>query len=337
MRSTLGLAAVLTLAGALMPAAAAAAAPVRHTSEQSGIFCEFATDLGDVLVWIQDFDGELFANLLMWAPDAGPDDAPIIATFGGTASMTPSTVEATLELALIPSDETSEPTPVGTARLSGSLSEAGDPEDIGSRVIRDGNRRIDFEVTSQLWSVSGTLTIDMLDGASLTRSLETCGAGIVVQSTFATNPNAYITGTEQLYVSCEWVIDTGTVDLLAIVDDVDVLTELVVVEGGRVAVGFAEPMLTEEAFGATYELFDPVLGEAVGTAVADADLTASGERTTDVDWFDPYRFSVIGERLFVDGSLTITLDGAPVELAMDDATCEAGDVRVQVMEKMPHP
>jgi hypothetical protein len=337
MRSTLGLAAVLTLLGAMMPATAVAAAPVRHTSEQFGLLCEFATELGDVLVMVQDFDGEVFADVVMWAPDAGSDDAPVIATFGGSVSLTPSSVEATFELAVIPTDETSEPTPVGTARLIGSLSEVGDPEDIGSRVIRDGNRRIDFEVTSQLWSVSGTLTIDMLDGASVTRSLETCGAGIVMQSTFATNPNAYITGTEQLFVSCEWVTDRGMVDLLAIVDDIDVLTELVVVEGDRVAVGFAEPMLTDESFGATYELFDPRVGGTVGTAVADADLTASGERITDVDWFDPYRFSVIGERLFVDGTLTITLDGAAVELALDDATCEAGDVRVQVMEQMSHP
>ena len=337
MRSILGLSAVLTLLGAMMPAAAAAAPPVRHTSEQTGVLCEFETELGDVLVMIQDFDGEVFANLLMWAPDAGPDDAPVIATFGGSASLTPLSVEATLDLATIPTDETSEPEPVGTARLFGSLTEVGDPEDLGSRVIRDGNRRIDFEVTQQLLSVSGTLTIDMLDGASVTRSLETCGAGIVVQSTFATNPNAYITGTEQLFVSCEWVTDRGIVDLLAIVDDIDVLTELVIVEGDRIAIGFAEPMLTDESFGATYELFDPKAGATVGTAVADADLTASGQRVTDVDWFDPYRFSVIGERLFVDGTLTITIDGAAVELTMDDASCEAGDVRVQVMEKMPRP
>jgi hypothetical protein len=337
MRSILGLAVVLTLLGAMMPATAVAAAPFRHTSQQSGVLCEYATELGDVLVMIQEFDGELFANLLMWAPDAGPDDSPIIASFGGTASLTASAVEATFELGLIPTDETAEPTPIGTAHLTGSLSEVGDPEDLGSRVIRDGNRRIDFEVTQQLWSVSGTLTIEMLDGGTVTRSLETCGAGIVVQSTFATNPNAYVTGTEQLYVSCEWVTDRGMVDLLAIVDDIDVLTELVIVEGDRVAVGFAEPMLTEESFGATYELFDPKLGGTAGSAVADADLTPSGERITDVDWFDPYRFSVIGERLFVDGTLTITLDGATVELAMDDTNCEAGDVRVQVMEKMPRP
>jgi hypothetical protein len=272
---------------------------------------------------------------MMWAPDAGPDDAPIIATFGGAVSLTSSSVDATFELATIPPDETTEPKPVGSARLTGTLTENGDPEDIGSRVIRDGNRRIDLEITSQLWSVSGTLTIDMLDGGSVTRSLETCGAGIVVQSQFATNPNAYITGTEQLYVSCSWMTDRGTVDLLAIVDEVDVLTQVVIVEGDRVAFSFAEPALTEESFDATYELIDPNVGETVGTAVAAAELAGTGDRITDVDWFDPYRFSVIGERLAVDGTLWITLDGATTQLAMDDESCEAGDVRVQVMEKIP--
>ena len=334
MRSVLSLAAVLTLVGAMMPATALAAPPLRASSEQSGVLCEFDTELGDVLVQIQDFDGSQFASLLMWAPGAGPDDPPVIATFGGSVSLTPASVEATFDLATIPPDETSEPKAVGSARLIGTLTETGDPQDLGSRVIRDGNRRIDLEITSQLRSVSGTLTINMLDGGSVTRSLETCGAGIVVQTQFLTNPNAYITATEQLFVSCSWLTERGTVDLLAIVDDVDVLTQVVIVQGDRVAFAFAEPALTEESFDATYELIDPMLGEMVGTAVADADLAPTGDRITDVDWVDPYRFSVIGERLAVDGTLSITLDGTTSQLAMDDVSCEAGDVRVQVMEKI---
>ena len=337
MRPVLSLAALLFLVGATMPATAAAAPPARATSAQSGVLCEFETELGDVLVTVQDFDGSQFANVLMWAPDAGPDDAPIIAAFGGSVWLTPSSVDATLDLATIPPDEPSEPKQVGSAHLTGTLTETGDPQDLGSRVIRDGNRRIDHEITSQLWSVSGTLTIDMLDGASVRRSLETCGAGIVSQSVFATNPNAYITATEQLFVSCSWVTDRGTVDLLAIVDDVDVLTQLVIVEGDRFVLAFAEPELTEESFDATYELVDPKAGESFGTVVADADLAPSGDRLTDVDWVDPHRFSVIGERLAVDGTLSITLDGMTSQLAMNDESCDAGDVRVQVMEKIARP
>ena len=80
-----------------------------------------------MLLQIQDFDGSQFANLLMWAPGAGPDDSPIIATFGGSASLTPASVEATFELATIAPDETSEPKPVGSARIRGTLTENGDP------------------------------------------------------------------------------------------------------------------------------------------------------------------------------------------------------------------
>ena len=335
MRSTFSRAALLALAVAMLPVTVTAAPPLRASSEQSGVLCEFETVLGDVLVMVQDFDGSTFANVLMWAPGAGPDDAPIIAAFDGSASLTPTSVEARLELGTIPTDEAPEPERVGTATLSGTLTETGEPQDLGSRVIRDGNRRIDFEITSQNSSVSGTLTVDLLEAGSVTLSLETCGAGTVLQSQFVTNPNAYITATEQLYLSCSWITDRGSVDLLAIVDDVEVLTQVVIVEGERVALAFADPSLTEDSFAATYELFDPMLGGAVVTAVADADLAPTGDRITDVDWFDPYRFSVIGERLAVDGTLSITLEGTSTELPMDDESCEAGDVRVQVMEKIP--
>ena len=157
--------------------------------------------------------------------------------------------------------------------------------------------------------------------------------GIVAQSLFLTNPNAYITATEQLSVSCSWLTDRGTVDLLAIVDDIDVLTQVVIVEGDRVAFSFAEPALTEESFDATYELVDPMLERWWGRR-GRRDLSPTGDRITDVDSVDPYRFSVIGERLAVDGTLSITLDGTTSELAMDDVSCEAGPVRVQVMEKI---
>jgi hypothetical protein len=333
MRSVLSLAAVLILVGAMMPATATAAAPLRASSEQSGIFCEYETELGDVLVWVQDFDGALFATVLMWAPEAGPDDNPIIASFAGTASMTSESVEANLDLGLIPGDETTEPKKVGTAYLTGTLTDNGKPEEFVSETSRDGNRRIDFQITSQARSVSGTLTIDMVDGSSVRRSLETCDAGSVVQTRFVTNPNAYILSTHALYVSCSWMTLGGMVNLVAIVSDFEFGTQIVIADADRVAFGFADPALTDESFGATYSLVDPAVGD-VGTAVADADLTGTGERFTDVDWFDTNRLSVIGERLAVDGTLTITIDGAITQLPMDDASCEAGDVLVQQMEKI---
>jgi hypothetical protein len=276
----------------------------------------------------------MFASIVMWAPGAGPEDAPIIGTFGGSVSFDGTTVEATFELGTIPSDE-SEPQPAGSGRMTATLTEAGPEEPFDSRLIRDGNRRITLEQFSQLFTVSGELTIDLLDGTSISQSLDGCGAGTFRQTMFATNPNAHLTATEQLFVSCQWVTERGSVGLLAIVDDVDVLTQVVVQQGDRVSIGFATPNLTEDAFDATYELFDAMTGVTNGSATADADLAGSGERITDVDWVDPYRFSVIGERLSVDGTLTATVDGATTELVMDDEACEAGDVRVQVMEKLP--
>lgn len=205
MRRILNLAAGLILIGAITPATAAAAAPLRTSSEQSGVFCEYETEIGDVLAWIQSFDGDVFATVLMWAPDAGTEDGAIIASFAGTASLRPDSVEASLDLGLIPEDETTEPELLARAYLSGTLTEEGDPTDLGSETSRDGNRRIDFEITSQLRSVSGTLTIDMVDGVSVRLSLETCDAGSVTQTMLVTNPNAYLTSTHTLYLSCSWV------------------------------------------------------------------------------------------------------------------------------------
>jgi hypothetical protein len=247
--------------------------------------------------------------------------------------MTPESLEASLDLAMIPEDETTEPKKIGTAYLSGTLTDIGKPEQFVSETSRDGNRRIGFEITSQARSVSGTLTIDMVDGASVRLSLDTCDAGSLVQTRFVTNPNAYILSTHALYVSCSWMTAGGTVNLVAIVSDFDFATQIVIADADRVAFGFADPALTEESFGATYALVDPAVGD-VGTAVAEADLTGTGERVTDVDWFDTNRLSVIGQRLAVDGTLTITVDGATTQLAMDDASCEAGDVLVQQMEKI---
>ena len=334
MRRILSLAAALTLIGAIIPATATAAAPLRQSSEQSGLFCEYATELGDVLVWFQDFDGQLFASVLMWAPDAGPDDSPIISSFGGTASLTANAVEANLDLALIPEDETTEPRKVGSATLTGTLADVGGPEELVSETSRDGNRRIDFEITTQRRSATGTLTIDMVDGSSVRLSLETCDAGSVVQTRFVTNPNAYLRSTHALYVSCSWFTADGVVSLVAMVDDFEFGTQLFISSGDRAMFGFADPALTDQSFTATYDLHDPRVGQ-VGTAVADADLSGSGERITDVDWFDGDRLSVIGERLAVDGTLTVTVDGTTTQLPMDDASCQAGDVLVQQMERIP--
>jgi len=95
------------------------------------------------------------------------------------------------------------------------------------------------------------------------------------------------------------------------------------------------PHLTDTTYQASYELFDPADGAVLGTAAVDSDLTRSGDRITDHDWLDPHRSSVVGERLTAAGALSLEVEGQILELPMDDTSCEAGDVRVQVMEKIP--
>jgi hypothetical protein len=320
----------------MAPAAVSAAPPVRLADSQTGILCDLATEAGAAAVFVQRSGGETFANLMMWAPDAGPDDLPSIETVGVTGSFVDARIEIRFELAFIPTDDEPELRPAGSARVSATLTPYGELQDIGSRVIRDGNRRIDLEQTMQLLAVEGAVEIELLDGTRASADLESCGASAVSQSVFATAPNAYLTATDQLFVSCEWMTDAGAVEVLAIADEFTFLTQVVIVAGDSVALGFSSPTLTESAFSATYELFDPASGVTVGSASAHAELTATRERLTEVDWVDPYRFSVIGQRLSVDGTLTVEVHGTPTQLAMDDTACEAGDVRVQVMEKMPN-
>ena len=178
------------------------------------------------------------------------------------------------------------------------------------------------------------MTIDLRSGSART-SLDTCGGGVVTQTTFGTNPNAYLTATRQLFIRCSWTTPLGALDLLSVVDDYHYLTQVTVVDGDRFAFAFDSPTLTEDAFSTSVSFEDPFAGVVLGTAVADASLRPSGERITDTWWEGRHRFSVIGDRLTVEGTMVVTFDGTTTELAMDDASCEAGSVLVQVMEKMP--
>jgi hypothetical protein len=108
-----------------------------------------------------------------------------------------------------------------------------------------------------------------------------------------------------------------------------------IVEGDRAISGLATPELTESAFRATHDLTDPATGEPAGSVTADATLSPSGDRITDHEWLDPLRFSVVGQALATAGTLILEVDGISTVLAMDDASCDAGDVVVRVMEKIP--
>ncbi len=95
------------------------------------------------------------------------------------------------------------------------------------------------------------------------------------------------------------------------------------------------PAFSDTAYQAGYEVFDPTVSrDIIGSAIADASPSLSGERISDHESVDGIRFSLQGERLALDGTLSISVAGSTTVVAMDDASCEATDLRVKVIEKV---
>ncbi len=187
---------------------------------------------------------------------------------------------------------------------------------------------------SSSWRWTASFTIDLLDGTTDAVSLAGCGASTTTQTLFVTNPNAYVISFDQLFIECRWATERGSVELRAIVDDGAPFSELIIVDGDGILVGLTSPEFSDSAYVASYELFDPMTGEVRGAASADASLAASGERVNDHQWVDGIRFSLVGDRLTAEGTLTIETERGTTTLALDDSACEATDLRVSVIERI---
>jgi hypothetical protein len=216
------------------------------------------------------------------------------------------------------------------------LTRDGDLEDFSWDPERYGNVWERQGLFSQHLTVEGSLSIDLLSDPATTTMLTGCGAGTLIQALFVTNPNAYVQGRDQRFIECRWATDRGSVELRALSDDFGSdFSELIVLEGDRVLVGLTSPDYGETAYNAAYELFEPATkGEIVGSATAAAALAPSGARINDQEWLDGIRFSLVGDVLTVSGSVSISVDGAATVLSMDDADCDATDLRVRVIEKV---
>lgn len=340
MRRVLAILAAIGTVAAISPATVAAAAPVRAEASMTGIRCDLlSTDAGLASLYIEAAGEGSFASLSL-TTSGDPEALPDVITDVSSATFDGSRLRATFNLVSIEESENpDEPptiTPAGSAGLEAILTANGALEDFSGDPERDGNTWIRQGLFSQLLSIEGTLAIRLLDGTDASTELTGCGAGTVIQTLFATNPDAYVTGGDQRFMECRWITGTGWVELRALSDDFGTdFSELIVLDGDRALVGLTSPDYGATTYGATYEVFDPALkGEIVGSATADAVLGPSGDRVNDQEWVDGARFSLVGDVMTVDGSLSITVDGATTVLAMDDAACEATDLRVRLIEKI---
>jgi hypothetical protein len=330
MGRVLSILAAIGLLTALIPATATAAAPTKVTNVQTGIRCEMPSALGHVGVFVEVFEGGTFGSLDLWAPDADPlGELPVIITAGSIGGFDGTTL--TSDFDLVTADEAA--TPVGTARLVATLTPAGPLQDFGSRTVRDGNTFFRQGSTLQLFTVTGSVAISLLDGRQATVALENCGASTFTSTFFGTNPDAWVYGEKQVYVACDWLTDLGQVSLTAISEEPQTLSEVVVVMTDTALVGLTTPDLSPTSYLATHELFDLAQGTYVGAATATATLTATGQRITENTLQPPHRMVITGERLAVDGTLSVEVNGKTTVLPMDDTACRAGDVRYVVQEK----
>ena len=336
MRRVLQLLTIIGLVAAISPTAVAAAAPIRDSLSMTGLRCDqLVTDAGLAGVYVEN-SSAFFSLTTSGDPEAAPD---IMSEFG-TATFDGSRLSATFDLVYMEESENPEEppiiTPAGRATLEAILTPSGDLEDFSSDPQRIGNSWERRGLFSQLLSVDGSLSIELLDGTTATAELNDCGAGTLIQTIFVTNPNAFVLDGNQRFMQCRWETDGGSAVLQALSDDFGTdFSELIILDGDRVLVGLTSPDFQATSYGATYDVFDPELkGQIVGSATANAALAPSGERINDQEWVDNIRFSLVGDVLTVDGTLSITVDGATTTLSMDDATCATTDVRVRMIEKI---
>ena len=341
MRRVVGLLAAVGLISSLLPATVAAGQPFQDSASMTGIRCELPSDAGFVSLFVEVTQAGGFADMALWLPGSEPfEELPDIATAQGTASLEGSILLADFELLSVekPTNPEDPPTfePAGRASLRAELSPIGEPRDLSWDDVRDGNVWVRNGLWDQLLAVEGALTLDLLDGTDAEIGLADCGASTITQTLFVTNPNAYVLDGDQLSMSCSWVSERGSIELLAVNDTFGTtFSQVIMVQGDRIFVGLGVPSFSDTTYQAGYEVFDPTVSrDIIGSASADASLSPSGERINDHEWVDGIRFSLTGDRLAVDGTLSISVEGSTTVVAMDDASCQATDLRVKVIEKI---
>lgn len=328
MRRVLVLPTVFALLLAL-PGVAGAARPDRFSDDRWSLSCAgLETGAGGEIFLALEISEAFgsFGALAIWAPDADPFEEPPVAVSGDSeSSVDGSQLTASFELwAFDPGADPPLGDRLGIAELLATLTPIGDPEPFDIDV-KEGNRLIRASGTRQLFSVDGELVLpdgDMVD-------LSGCVVEHVVEAFFGTNPAgvpaSFISRTEGIQLNCSWEVDEGFVSLFAVSDAFGTFSDLFIeTDAGFVSGGSDDVTLTRTQYAAMFELFSEE-GEPSGSATASATLTPTGERFRIVERFSEGSFKLRGERLSVDGGVTISLGAELIELQLDDESCMAVD------------
>lgn len=324
----------------ILPGGVAAGSLIREVQTRTSLYCEpLSGPSGTVALYLEaDDQWGTFGDLAIWTGTV--DGPPQIITSNGSFTITASGATASFDLVEFePSENPEEPPfgdPAGSATLTATFEPAGQAEEF-SYTDRQGNIVAHVDVVSQTYTVTGTLDVDLLDGPDGTYDLGSCSARSETMTVSRSNPNAFVNSGAQIGLRCEWITDDGVVTLFAATDSFGGFSDVYIDLGGMEVFGFAEPVLTSTLFDATYDLMDPETGEPItgASATATATLTRTSERVNDRDAFGNSKFRATGWALSVDGTLTIDIAGDTTALVMDDASCDAEDVRVQEITTSP--
>jgi hypothetical protein len=320
----------VALAASVLLVAPVSAAPSQRVSDTEQIlFCEDLTGAGGTAFLFAGESEEFgsFADAAFWPPDAPPPNDPAWIAMGAEVDFAGTSVTGSILMVEFVPNPDGPPfgDPVGNAVLTATLTPEGEPEDYRFN-DNTGNQVFRRSGTFQSYTVEGTLTMPMPSGATF--DLSSCVAVTDTYTQFSNAPASTVSRFSSFNLSCNWETETGFIGLFAGVDEFGVFSDVFIVDGEEQYIGFpVGPItLTTEAFDATYEVFaTDDGGDPIGSVTASATLSPGG-RVNERFTFDNTKVHIIGEAYLVDGTATVTLDGATTVLDMDEASCSAGDV-----------
>jgi hypothetical protein len=295
-----------------LPAAAAAAPPQRGSDDVTFIYCDQLQAAGGRTVTLLAEVSQQWGSFGFMEIEQAGELVATSADAEVTLSGDGSTLGATYELYDVPMEVF-----LGSAELTALLTPVGDPEAFDDR-FRDGNRQFRSSGTFQAYSPSGEVVLP--DGEAV--DLSPCFAGRAVYTFFSSNPAASIYRNQGIFLNCSWETDDGFVGLFATAERWGTFSDIFLAVDDTFVWGFdPNATLTETAFSTSMDLEDD-FETVVGSATASATISATGERLRFRDRFGRSMFKFFGERLSVDGTLHIALNGG-IQLSMDDESCSA--------------
>jgi hypothetical protein len=330
---------VALVAALIIPVPVLAERAERYTSSFTQFLCgDLQSDAGSAYVtaWLSDGE-ESFADLGFWAAPAQPGESPV--TWGGWSNDTHlnadgSAIEGTFDVYGFAEGEVDDPSDlifIGEGTLTATLTPSGDPE---TWRFRDqlGNHHATSSGSSQALAVSGTLSLPN----DVSFDLGNCEAFRSTESWFSNSPARSVEHSTDFRLSCSWESDNGYVALFASDSEFGPTADLFV----RTADGFVYSAgvatLSRSSFAATFELIPEWDDEGVpiGSASASATLTVQ-DRISHSEPSPEGRVTLKGVQLGVDGSMALDVEGQTTTLAMDDASCQAADVRYAQLPGRP--